>query len=100
MSTSSLEPTVFVNVGNDGPPEGSKRPTSLEVGGQNFPPGTAVNIKVSAGQRRGTAMVGPDGSFDWSISIRPALGCNTTVQATVHGADGIKAEGEGTVFCP
>jgi probable HAF family extracellular repeat protein len=91
---------VFVSAGNDGPPPISTRPTSLDVEGQNFPPGTAVNITVSAGQRRGTAMVGPDGSFSWSISIRPALGCNTTVRVIVHGADGIQAEGEGTVFCP
>ena len=99
MSRSSVKPTVFVNVGNDGP-GGSPRPTSLEVGGQNFPPGTAVNITVSAGQRRGTAVVGPDGSFDWSVTIRPPLRCNSTVVASVHGSDGIKVEGEGTVFCP
>jgi hypothetical protein len=94
------QPTVFVNVGNDGPPERSPRPTLLQVGGSDFPPGTAVNIKVFPGPRRGTAIVGPEGSFDWGISIRPALGCNTTVIAIVHGADGIEAQGEGTVFCP
>jgi probable HAF family extracellular repeat protein len=94
------EPAVYVNVGNDGPPGRSPRPTLLQVVGSDFPPGTAVNIKVFPGQRRGTAMVAPDGSFDWGITIRPPLGCHTTVLAIVHGADGIEAQGEGTVFCP
>ena len=94
------QPTVYVNAGNDEPPPLTTRPTSVDVEGQNFPPGTAVNITVSAGSRRGTAIVGPDGSFTWSISIRPPLGCNTRVGVTVHGADGIQSEAEAHVFCP
>lgn len=97
MSNSSTQPTVFVNAGNDSP-----RPivsTGVVVEGQDFMPGTTVNIKLSTGSR-GTAMVGPDGTFSWTISIKPKLGCNEFVTATVHGADGIMVEGTGTVFCP
>ena len=93
----SAAPAVFVNAGNDSP-----RPvksTGVSVIGENFPPGSAVNIKLGHGAR-GAVMVGPGGSFQWDIEIRPPLGCNSPVVATVHGADGIVVTGEGDVFCP
>ena len=94
----SVTPSVFVDAGNDTP-----RPlkyTGISVGGAGFPPGTVVNITLDAGPRRGTATVGPDGSFEWNVNIRPPLSCNRVVGATVHGADGIEVTGEGEVFCP
>ena len=93
-----LTPSVFVNAGNDSP-----RPvknTAIAVGGTDFPPGTVVNIDLDAGSRRGTATVGPDGSFEWDVSIQPPLKCAVGVGATVHGADGIVVTAEGEVFCP
>jgi hypothetical protein len=63
-----LTPSVFVNAGNDSP-----RPvknTAIAVGGTDFPPGTVVNIDLDAGSRRGTATVGPDGSFEWDAQVR------------------------------
>ena len=90
-------PTVFVNAGNDGPPN-KPRTTGISVMGENFPPGIVVNIKAAG--RRGTALVGADGNFDWDFSVRPPLGCGATVQAVVHGSDGLTVEGEGDVFCP
>ena len=77
-------PTVFVNAGNDGPPN-KPRTTGISVMGENFPPGTVVNIKAAG--RRGTALVGADGNFDWDFSVRPPLGCGATVQAVVHGSE-------------
>ena len=90
-------PTVNVNAGNDGP---RSRPpaTDISVLGSDFPPGTVVNIKAAG--RRGTARVEADGHFDWGVSVRPPLGCGSTVQAVVHGSDGIVVEGQGDVFCP
>jgi hypothetical protein len=93
----SVTPSVFVNAGNDS----SVRPatfTGIIVGGTDFLPGTVVNITL--GSRRGTATVGPDGSFEWDVNIRPPLKCAASVSATVHGADGIVVTGEGEVFCP
>ena len=93
-----LTPSVFVNAGNDSP-----RPvksTGIVVGGADFPPGTAVNINLDARSSRGTATVGPDGSFEWDVSIQPPLKCAVGVGATVHGADGIVVTAEGEVFCP
>jgi len=94
-------PTLVVDAGND-TPGGPNRPTSIGVSGSDFPPGSAVNIKVSAGSHtlRGTADVRPDGSFDFSASVRPKLGCNSAVIAVVHGSDGIEVEGRTEVFCP
>ena len=95
--SNSAAPAVFVNAGNDSP-----RPiksTGVSVLGSNFPPGSAVNIKLSQGAR-GAVMVRPDGSFQWDVDIRPPLGCNAPVVATVHGSDGIEVTGEGDVFCP
>jgi hypothetical protein len=90
-------PTVFVNAGNDGPP--SRGPaTGISVIGSDFPPGSVVNIRAAG--RHGTASVGADGQFDWDFTVRPALGCGSTVQAVVFGTDGIRVEGEGEVFCP
>jgi hypothetical protein len=90
-------PTVNVNAGNDGPP--SEHPeTGISVLGFNFSPGTTVNIEAAG--RRGTAVVKADGQFEWDFSVRPPLGCGSTVSAVVHGSDGIRAEGEGEVFCP
>jgi hypothetical protein len=96
--SNSVTPSVFVNAGNDSP-----RPvkyTGITVGGTDFPPGTVVNITLDAGSRRGTATVGPDGSFEWNVSIRPPLKCAQGISATVHGADGIVVTAEGEVFCP
>jgi hypothetical protein len=93
-------PTLEVNAGNDGPP--SHRATDVTVAGSDFPPGTAVNIKVSAGAARplrGTANVRADGSFDWSASYRPKLSCNTAVGAVVHGSDGLQVTASTEVFC-
>ena len=97
MSKSSTPSTVSVSAGNDSPPN-RPRNTGVLVEGENFMPGTAVNIMLSNGSR-GTAMVGPGGNFSWSTSIKPPLGCDVTVLATVHGADGIEVEGNGNVFC-
>ena len=97
MSDSNLDPTVFVRAGNDGPRP--LRSTGVDVGGENFLPGSAVNIRLSTGAR-GAAMVGPDGTFLWGTSVRPPLACDDTVGATVHGADGIVVDGNGSVFCP
>ena len=100
MSNSSTQPTVFVNAGNDSRPSRQHgRETGVDVLGENFLPGTAVNIMLSTGSR-GTAMVGPGGNFSWSVTIKPPLGCDVTVEATVHGVDGIMVEGNGNVFCP
>jgi hypothetical protein len=90
-------PTVNVNAGNDGPPS-KPRATGISVLGSNFPPGTVVNIKAAG--RQGTARVEADGQFDWSFNVRPPLSCGSTVDAVVHGSDGIKVEGNGDVFCP
>ena len=92
----SATPSVFVDAGNDTP---GRKSTSVSVGGSNFPPGSALNIKLNHGAR-GAVMVGPDGSFEWGISIRPPLGCGAPVVATVHGSDGIELTGESDVFCP
>jgi|SRR6185437_4965328 hypothetical protein len=92
-------PKVTVDAGNDSggrPP----RPTSIGVSGEDFPPGSAVNIKVDPGNLRGTAQVRADGRFDWSGDVRPQLKCETSVSAVVHGADGIEVEGQDNVFCP
>jgi hypothetical protein len=74
--------------------------TSIGVSGSDFPPGSAVNIKIEPGNLRGTADVRADGKFDWSGSVRPQLACETHVTATVHGSDGLKVTGEDDVFCP
>jgi hypothetical protein len=89
-------PTVKVVAGND---EGSDlhQRTGIQVFGSNFPPGTVVNI--NAAERQGTARVNADGRFSWSFTVRPALECFSTVDAVVHGSDGIKVVGQGDVFC-
>ena len=94
------KPTVTLDAGND--ERGPNPPTLIGVSGSDFPPGSAVNISVSAGSRRlgGPANVRADGSFDWSATIRPKLGCDTHVDAVVHGADGIEVTAEAKVFCP
>jgi hypothetical protein len=91
----ATEPTIDVDAGNDVP---GRRFTSVGVSGENFPAGTAVNI-VAQG-RRGTAMVQADGTFMWSTTIKPPLGCGADVSVTVHGAEGIALEGSSQVFCP
>jgi|KBSSwiStaDraftv2_1062776.scaffolds.fasta_scaffold1053042_2 hypothetical protein len=97
MATPALE----ISAGNDGPP--SRRATDVFVAGSDFPAGTAVNIKISAGGARplrGTANVRADGSFDWSASVRPKLSCNAAVGAIVHGSDGLQVTASTEVFCP
>ena len=90
-------PTVTVDAGNDVVlPTG--RVTGISVFGSDFPPGSVVNIKAAG--RRGTASVEADGHFEWSFTVRPPLACGRTVQAVVHGSDGITVEGQGDVFCP
>jgi hypothetical protein len=95
----STMPTVGIDAGNDTP--GPNRPTSIGVFGSDFPPGTAVNIKVDAGKvLRGTANVRADGSFDWSATVRPKLACNSSVSVVVHGSDGVEVSAQTDVFCP
>ena len=99
MPDKSPMPTVAVDAGNDVAPK-KPRYTSVGVSGSDFPPGSAVNIKIDPGNLRGTADVRADGKFDWSGSVRPQLACETHVTATVHGSDGIKVTGEDDVFWP
>ena len=99
MPDNTPTPTVAVDAGNDVPPKKPKY-TSIGVSGSDFPPGSAVNIKVDPGNLRGTADVRADGKFDWSGSVRPQLACHTPVTATVHGSDGITVTGQDDVFCP
>ena len=90
-------PTVAVDAGSRSQKTSH---TSIGVSGSDFPPGSAVNIKIEPGNLRGTADVRADGKFDWSGSVRPQLACETHVTATVHGSDGLKVTGEDDVFCP
>jgi hypothetical protein len=99
MPDNSPTPTVAVDAGNDDSPHKASH-TSVGVSGSDFPPGSAVNIKINPGNLRGTADVRADGKFDWSGSVRPQLACHTPVTATVHGSDGIMVTGEDDVFCP
>jgi hypothetical protein len=99
MPDKSPMPTVAVDAGNDVAPK-KPRYSSVGVSGSDFPPGSAVNIKIDPGNLRGTADVRADGKFDWSGSVRPQLACETHVTATVHGSDGIKVTGEDDVFWP
>src|SRR5262245_14349695 len=97
----SIMATIEIDAGNDGPP--SRRATDVFVAGSDFPPGSAVNIKVSAGPTRplrGTANVRADGSFDFGASFRPKLACNAGVAVVVHGSDGIHVTASTEVFCP
>lgn|SRR5262249_32579495 len=92
-------PTIEVSAANDLPPH--SRITAIEVSGSNFPPGTAVNIRVDGGAKplRGTAHVRADGDFEWQVIARPQRACNASVTATVHGSDGIRVEASTEVFC-
>jgi hypothetical protein len=94
---------VILGAGNDaidGTPATSG--TSIEVLGQDFAAGSAVNIKVFTGKRplAGSAQVRTDGRFERSATARPKLKCHAKVTATVHGADGVAIDAETEVFCP
>lgn len=93
----TTKPSAFVSAGNDGP-HGSNL-TAISVFGSDFPPGTAVNIKIANPERQGTALVQADGKFDSNFSVRPPLACHTTVDAEVHGIGGIKVEARSNVIC-
>jgi hypothetical protein len=93
-------PDIVVDAGNEDAPASRPKHTSIGVSGSDFPPGSAVNIKIDPGNHRGTADVRPDGRFDFAVSVRPQLKCRTVVTATVHGSDGIVVEGKDSVFCP
>lgn len=93
-------PDIVVDAGNEDAPASRPKHTSIGVSGSDFPPGSAVNIKIDPGNHRGTADVRPDGRFDFVVSVRPQLKCRTVVTATVHGSDGIVVEGKDSVFCP
>ena len=99
MPNKSPRPTVEVDAANDLTSKKADR-TDIGVSGSDFPPGSAVNIKIDPGNLRGTADVRADGKFDWSGSVRPQLACHTPVTATVHGSDGLMVTGEDDVFCP
>jgi hypothetical protein len=93
---------VLLEASNDVAEGGIPRGTSIGVSGQGFPPGSAVNIKVSTGKRplAGFTHVRTDGRFEWAVTARPKLQCDTRVSVVVHGADGIKEEDSAKVFCP
>ena len=94
-------PSMTFDASNELPPKFYA--TLVGISGQDFPPGTSVNIGVLADGDHVLAhamvFVNPDGGFEWGSIVRPKLACNSIVSAVVH-SEGTKLTATAEVFCP